>query len=69
MKWGVPYYEGKCYMLALRDHVNLGFYLERAPEELGKLLEGSSKTMRHIKVYSTSDIDKKRIASLLEMVK
>ena len=56
-------------MLALRDHVNLGFYLEGAPKELEKLLEGSGKTMRHIKVYSIGDIDKKGIAGLLEMLK
>lgn len=36
MKYGAPWYEGKCYILALRDHVNLGFSLDNLPEEAKK---------------------------------
>jgi hypothetical protein len=28
-KMGVPWYEGKFYVVALRDHVNMGFFGER----------------------------------------
>jgi len=69
MKWGVPNYEGKYYIVALKDHVNLGFSLKGLSKEEQKLLEGSGKTMKHIKFYSLSDIDEKRIVRLLNMVK
>jgi len=69
MKWGVPGYDGRYYIVALKDHVNLGFSLKGLSPEEEALLEGSGKTMRHIKVYSLDDIDEERIASLLDMVK
>ena len=69
MKLGVPWYEGRYYIVALKDHVNLGFSLKGlSPEEEG-LFEGGGKTMKHIKVYSLDDIDEERIAGLLNMVK
>ena len=69
MKWGVPSYEGKYYIVALKDHVNLGFSLKGLTQEEEKLFEGSGKTMRHIKLYSLDDIDEERITDLLNMVK
>ena len=69
MKWGVPEYEGRYYIVALKDHVNLGFFIKRLSPEEEALLEGSGKTMKHIKVSSPDDIDEKRIARLLNMVK
>jgi hypothetical protein len=29
VKMGVPWYEGKFYVVALKDHVNLGFFSQR----------------------------------------
>ncbi len=69
MKLGVPWYEGKYYIVALKDHVNLGFSLKGLSKEEEELFEGSGKTMKHIKIYSLDDIDEKRIASLLRIVK
>ena len=69
MNLGVPWYEGKYYIVALKDHVNLGFSLEGLSKEEEGLFEGSGKTMKHIKFYSLNDIDEERIASLLRIVK
>jgi hypothetical protein len=69
MKWGVPWYEGKYYIVALKDHVNLGFSLKGLSKEGEGLFEGSGKTMKHIKFYSLNDIDDGKIASLLNVVK
>ena len=69
MKWGVPTYEGKYYIVALKDHVNLGFSLKGLTQEEEGLLEGGGKTMKHIRLYSLNDIDEKRITDLLNMVK
>jgi hypothetical protein len=69
MKWGVPEYEGRYYIVALKDHVNLGFSLKGLSPEEEKLFEGGGKTMKHIKVSSLDDIDEERIVRLLKMVK
>jgi hypothetical protein len=69
-RWGVPVYGGgKYYIGALRDHVNLGFSIAGLLDDELALLEGSGKTMRHIKIYSLEDIDEDKINKLLKMVK
>ena len=68
MKWGVPYYEGKYYIVALKDHVNLGFSLKGLSKEEAELLEGSGITMKHIKINSLNAIDEQNILKLLKMV-
>jgi len=68
MKLGVPYYEGKYYIVALKDHVNLGFSLKGLSKEEEELLEGSGKTMKHIEINSLNAIDEQNILKLLKMV-
>ncbi len=69
MKWGAPVFgDGKFYIGALRDHVNLGFSIKGLAKEDIALFEGSGKTMRHIKVYKLENMDEKRIIELLELV-
>jgi hypothetical protein len=66
MKWGVPTYgDGKCYFVALKDHVNLGFSLKDLPKEQQVLLQGSGKTMKHIALSSVEQIDEEKIVKLL----
>jgi hypothetical protein len=67
MKMGVPWYEGKLYVAALKDHVNVGFCLKGLSEKEKRLLEGNGRTMRHIKIYSLKDIDDKKVEKLLRM--
>ena len=69
MKMGVPWYEGKLYVAALKDHVNLGFCLKGLSQKEERLLEGSGRTMRHIKIHSLKDIDDKKIEDLLMTVR
>ncbi|MFX0072576.1 MAG: DUF1801 domain-containing protein [Candidatus Hermodarchaeota archaeon] len=69
MRYGVPYYGDKYYIVGLKDHVNLGFSIEGLTAEEINLLEGSGKTTRHIKIKSQNDINKERIQKLLKMVK
>jgi hypothetical protein len=68
MKLGVPWYEGKYYIVALKNHVNLGFSLKGLSQEEEELLEGSGKTMKHIRINSLNEIDEKNILKLLKMV-
>ena len=69
MKMGVPWYEGKYYIVALKDHVNLGFSFKGLSAEELRLLEGGGKTMKHVKVRSLDEIDEKKIVELLKLVK
>jgi hypothetical protein len=69
MKMGVPWYEGKYYIVALKDHVNLGFSLMGLSKKELKLFEGGGKTMKHIKFYSLKEIDEKKIIKLMKLIK
>jgi hypothetical protein len=69
MKWGVPTYaEGRYYIVALKNHVNLGFSLKGFSKEEQKLLEGSGKTMKHIEISSLEEMNEKRISELLKLI-
>jgi hypothetical protein len=68
LKMGVPWYEGQYYIVALKDHVNLGFSLKGLSKEEIGLFEGGGKTMKHIKLYFLKEIDEKEIVKLLRMV-
>jgi hypothetical protein len=67
-KMGVPWYEGKYYIVALKDHVNLGFSVKGLSEKEITLFEGKGKVMRHIKFYSLEDVDEMRVVKLLRLV-
>ncbi len=69
MKWGVPTYsDGKYYLVALKDHVNLGFSIKGLSREVMALFQGSGKTMRIIEIRSVKDINEKHIVSLLKLI-
>lgn len=61
LKWKQPVYSKKgdiCYIFPTGGHVNLGFYKAIELKDPKKLLEGTGKKLRHIKVKSLEDIDK-----------
>jgi len=66
---GVPWFGGRYYVVALKDHVNLGFAITGLPKKEMDMFEGKGKTMRHIKIYSLADIDEKQIVKLLKVAK
>jgi len=68
MKWGVPVFSnGKFYIGAMKNQVNLGFSINGLTEKQLALFEGSGKTMRHIKIRTLNDISEKKIVKLLKM--
>jgi hypothetical protein len=69
MKLGVPWYEGKYYIVALRDHVNLGFSIKGLSKEKVASLKGSGKTMKIIKIRSIEEINEENIMGLLKSLK
>ncbi len=55
MKWGVPTYDGgQYYIVALKDHVNLGFSLNGLSKDEYALFDGGGKTMRHVVATSAT---------------
>ena len=69
MKWGVPTFaDGKFYIVALKDHVNLGFSSKGLTKEDAALFDGGGKMTRHIKVDKIADIDESKITGLLKLV-
>lgn len=69
MKFGVPWYAGKYYLVALRDHVNIGFSVQGLSKKEQALFEGKGKLMRHLKIFSLKEINEKKIVRLLKLVK
>jgi hypothetical protein len=67
-KMGVPWYEGKFYVVALKDHVNMGFSVNGLSEQEKALFEGKGKMMRHVKFFSLEDVDEARVVKLLRLV-
>jgi len=72
IKWGMPYYEIKDGFCALYTASTsyVGLNIMAPPEKLddpeGKL-EGSGKTMRHLKVRSAADLDEASIVRWLKV--
>jgi len=69
MKMGVPWYEGKFYLVSLKDHVNMGFAYNSLLAEYQERLEGKGKYMRHIKFFSTNDIKEEELVKLIKATK
>jgi hypothetical protein len=68
LKLGVPWYEGKFYIVALKDHVNLGFSVQGLSEQEMAMLEGKGKLMRHLKFYSEADLDDAKVEKMVKLV-
>ena len=69
MRWGVPTFAGgKFYIVALKNHINVGFAITGLNKNEKSLFEGTGKTMRHIKILNLGDIDEKKLVSLIEIV-
>jgi len=66
---GVPWFGSRYYIVALKDHINLGFPIKGLSRKELALFEGKGKTMRHIKIYSIAGIDEKKIVKLLKFAK
>jgi hypothetical protein len=58
VKWGSPMWSGRKLVLSLMifdRHINLGFWRGAELAERHPLIEGTGKSIRHIKVHAASD--------------
>lgn len=69
MKMGVPWYEARYYIVALKDHVNLGFSVQGLSKKQASNFEGKGEYLRHRKFFSLKDVDEKEVVRLLKLVK
>lgn len=58
--------EAYCYIMPLKDRVNLGFYHGALLGDPSGLLEGTGKKLRHVKVRSVEAVGSFKIIKLLE---
>ncbi|HZY71440.1 MAG TPA: DUF1801 domain-containing protein [Thermoplasmata archaeon] len=66
--WGNPVWSGRSnaiYLMLHRDHINLGFFrgaelAPRFPE-----IEGTGKSLRHVKVRSLKDAERASLARMI----
>jgi len=72
VKWGQGCWldgkEPKMYMHTEDDHVQFGFYRGATMKDPNKLLHGSGKYVRHIKVRSVKDVDAQSFGELILQV-
>ncbi|GAA0302183.1 hypothetical protein GGQ92_002302 [Gracilibacillus halotolerans] len=70
-KWSMPNYSYKglvCYLQASKKHLNVGFHKGNELEVLdkNKLLQGSGKTMRHIRIKKQEEIKTEVLIPLIQ---
>ncbi len=66
--YGAPWYRGQSYVCAISahsDHTNLEFYRGTSLRDPGRILEGTGKNLRHVKLYSAEDARKPPLRALL----
>ena len=66
--WGNIAYEANsvfCYIAPLKDSVNLGFHHGVELRDPHGLLEGTGKSMRHVKIRRMDDVDLDALTALL----
>ncbi|MEH7224432.1 DUF1801 domain-containing protein [Bacillus sp. JJ1566] len=70
-KWSMPNYSYNglvCYLQASKKHVNLGFHrgIELQEMDVNKLLQGSGKGMRHIRINKMEEIQPEVFEELIK---
>jgi hypothetical protein len=57
--------DGICYIGVIKDHVNLGFFHGTELADPQRILEGTGKQMRHIKIRNVSDLFRPAVRAYL----
>ncbi len=68
VKWGTPCYVGRklvCSIATHSDHTNLEFYHGTSLPDPKRLLEGTGKSLRHVKLRAADDVKPALLTPLL----
>ena len=66
--WGVPVFEWNgtlCYLRVGKNHVTFGFPRGAALRDSAKLLEGTGKNLRHVKLREVADVHDANLRQLI----
>lgn len=69
VKWRNPTYTRKgnvSWLIVYKDHVDLGFFRGTDLPDPKKLLEGTGKGLRHVKIHSLEDVKPKDLKPLIK---
>ena len=67
--WGIPTFEAKypfCFYMVGKNHVTFGFHYGTSLEDPQKLLEGTGKNIRHVKLRGLEDLEQKGLKELVQ---
>lgn len=67
--WHIPIFESNgpiCYYMAGKNHITLGFIRGTSLPDPEGLLEGTGKNLRHVKIKSLDDLNRKGLRELLK---
>jgi hypothetical protein len=56
-----------CYIAVFKERINLGFYYGSDLPDPEKLLEGTGKSLRHIKISQKEQLDNPAVRELIEV--
>ncbi len=66
--WGLPTFESNgpfCYLMIGKNHVTFGFPRGASLQDSAKLLEGTGKDLRHVKLREVSDVHDANLRQLI----
>ena len=66
--WGVPTFESNgafCYMMIGKNHITFGFPRGASLLDSAKLLEGTGKNLRHVKLREVADVHDANLRQLI----
>jgi len=66
--WGIPTFEEKdpfCFYMVGKNHVTFGFHYGTSLDDPESLLEGTGKNLRHVKLRTVEDLEKKGLKELV----
>ena len=67
--WGIPTFEANqpfCFYMVGKRHITFGFHNGTSLKDSGKLLEGTGKNIRHIKLRNLEDLKKNGLRELVQ---
>ena len=67
--WGIPTFEAKdpfCFYMVGKKHVTFGFHYGTSLKDPEGLLEGTGKNIRHVKLRTVEDLQRKGLKGLMQ---
>jgi hypothetical protein len=66
--WGIPTFEASnafCFYMVGKNHVTFGFHFGTSLKDPERLLEGTGKNIRHVKLRTVAELEQKGLPGLV----